>query len=247
MSVEIIQGVANPPCKHCGCTASKKTGFERSGRQRFKCFRCERYYSAPSERDCTPFRGFRIPIAKCVDAMRCLTDGLGVRATGRLAGIDPDTVIRLVRATGFVRRCHSCQSPIPTGTPKYMFCSDRCQVWRTRDYYRRVDRPRRIEKPKDVKAPLYDATAIVLRNISGTHRHETLALSVAQEFSEENAADYLGPCYEAIAGACHLGIYDEGELRKLARDSVKRMWKETRTFAKSLHDIKEACGWEPIE
>lgn len=223
-----IQQPANQSCNRCG-GRSKKFGFARNGRQRYRCHDCGRCFQI---HECSPFTGMRIPQSKCVNVMQCLTEGMGVRGSASCVGVDPATVIRLIRVTGFVRRCRTCDKPIPGGTSKYWFCSLGCQAWRQ-------------NKRRTPTTPLFDATANVLRTIASTHGHERLALEVAQEISELNAADYLGPCYEAIATACHRGIVDEQELRLLARDNAKRMWRETHSFARSLQQIRDGSGWEP--
>lgn len=71
-----------------------------------------------------------------------------------------------------------------------------------------------------------------------------MAMKFAQEISELDAAEYLGPCYEAVVTGCRNGINDENDLRKLSRTAVKQMWKQTKSYTMGLDERRERWGLE---
>lgn len=63
----------------------------------FKCHSCERTFS---ERRGTPLFGMRLAEEKIFLVLRCLVEGNGIRATGRIADVDKDTVVEIVKRFG---------------------------------------------------------------------------------------------------------------------------------------------------
>jgi hypothetical protein len=94
--------------------------------------------------------------------------------------------------------------------------------------------------------PLYEATANILRTAEACPLPDdaALALSLATEISQCRAAEFLGPCYEAVLAGHSSGVAGD-RLRDLARQYVARMWRETRTWAESIDDMKDRTNWEP--
>jgi predicted nucleic acid-binding Zn ribbon protein len=158
-----------------------------------------------------------------------------MRGAALNVGVNRNTATNIIRVSGYVRRCRTCGKPI-TGN-RFWYCSNGCQEWKKKQR-------ERVVQPK---TPLYDATANILRTLElgSCDDHVSLALKAAEDISERNAAYYLGAAYEGIADACLEGITDEEELLSRAKDSIKRQWKETITWAKSLDGLKDACGYEP--
>jgi len=77
------------------------------GPQRRRLLRCRTCKARFSERQGTPLFGARLPDEKALAVLRHLADGGGVRQTGRLVGVDKDTVVRYaLRAGDHARRLH---------------------------------------------------------------------------------------------------------------------------------------------
>ena len=55
--------------------------------QRYQCLRCGKYFSAAQ-----PLGDLRIDHAKAIQIIKLLTEGVGIRATGRLVDCDHHTV-----------------------------------------------------------------------------------------------------------------------------------------------------------
>ena len=68
------------------------------------CRTCKKRFS---ERKGTPLFGLRLPEQKMVSVLDHISEGCGVRKTGRLVGVHPDTVTRYSRAAGeFAKALH---------------------------------------------------------------------------------------------------------------------------------------------
>ena len=79
----------------------------RYGPQQRRLLRCRTCKARFSERKGTPLFDSRLPADQAVAVLRHLADGCGVRQTGRLAGVDKDTVVRYaLRAGGHAERLH---------------------------------------------------------------------------------------------------------------------------------------------
>lgn len=86
-------------CICCGSETKKFGSFKtRSGTvQRFRCLNpsCGKTFNEQRR-----FVGLCLDESKIVQIIRCLTEGVGVRATARLVGCDKNTVLEVVRVIG---------------------------------------------------------------------------------------------------------------------------------------------------
>ncbi|MGB7748385.1 MAG: IS1 family transposase [Verrucomicrobiia bacterium] len=84
-------------CLACGGEIKKFGSFKtRSGSvQRFRCLECGKTFNEQRR-----FIGLCLDEAKIVQIVRCLTEGVGVRATARLTGCDKNTVLEVVNVIG---------------------------------------------------------------------------------------------------------------------------------------------------
>ena len=74
--------------------AGNLTAPARYGPHRRRLLRCRTCKARFSERKGTPLFDSRLPQEKAVAVLRHLADGCGARQTGRLVGVDKDTVVR---------------------------------------------------------------------------------------------------------------------------------------------------------
>jgi len=63
----------------------------------FQCKTCNRTFS---ERKGTPLFGIKLPEEKFYQVIRCLVEGNGTRATGRIVGCTKDTVTSVIKRVG---------------------------------------------------------------------------------------------------------------------------------------------------
>ena len=82
-------------CHNCKCEC-KKFGFHH-GFQRYRCRECGRTFSDIPER---PLDDLRVPLDKAVQIVNMLVEGVGVRATARLAQVHRDTVLNVFEVAG---------------------------------------------------------------------------------------------------------------------------------------------------
>ena len=93
-------------CLNRGCpdygqrNAGNLTVPMRYGPQRLRLLRCRTCKARFSERKQTPLFGCRLPADKAAAVLRHLADGCGARQTGRLVGVDKDTVVRYALRAG---------------------------------------------------------------------------------------------------------------------------------------------------
>jgi LacI family transcriptional regulator len=66
----------------------------RYGRHRRRLLYCKTCKARFSERKGTPLFDTRLPEAKVVEVLAHIAEGCGVRKTGRLVGVNKDTVVR---------------------------------------------------------------------------------------------------------------------------------------------------------
>ena len=79
----------------------------RYGPHRRRLLRCRTCTARFSERRGTPLFDGRLPDQQALAVLRHLADGCGARQTGRLVGVDKDTVVRFgLLAGGHARRLH---------------------------------------------------------------------------------------------------------------------------------------------
>jgi transposase-like protein/IS1 family transposase len=81
-------------CPKCSETA-KKHGKTRDGQQRYRCKACSLTFSEPK-----PLPGLSTDLKTAAMALKMLLEGMSIRATARLTGLDKDTVQRLVERAG---------------------------------------------------------------------------------------------------------------------------------------------------
>jgi hypothetical protein len=72
----------------------------RYGPHRLRLLRCRTCKARFSERQQTPLFDSRLPADKAAAVLRHLADGCGIRQTGRLVGVDKDTVVRYALRAG---------------------------------------------------------------------------------------------------------------------------------------------------
>lgn len=213
-------------CPSCQGRRFIRHGLDRNGGQRWKCTNCGRT-SINFVADRLRQAGIRIDSAKSVNFLLLIGKGLSLRKSADATGIARETGVRLVRSSGFVRKCRACGSPL-TGN-RFAYCSDGCQFWRSH-------------------RGAYDGTANVLRYIedNGCSDHVRLAIAIATEISERNMDEYLGPVYEGLEQAHAAGITDMKVLRNIGFQAVKKHWSEILTFrTASIEAMKDAHGFEP--
>ena len=80
----------------CNHARSKKCGATRAGTQRFKCLDCGKKFTDGTRQ----LGGMRVGIDRAAQIIRCLLEGLSVRATARLNGVDQHTVLDLLVLVG---------------------------------------------------------------------------------------------------------------------------------------------------
>jgi transposase-like protein len=98
----------NPDCPDYGRRGhGNLTVPARYGPHRRRLLRCRTCKARFSERKGTPLFDTRLPPGQAAAVLKHLADGCGVRQTGRLVGVNKNTVLRLGRqAGGHARRLH---------------------------------------------------------------------------------------------------------------------------------------------
>ena len=85
----------NPQCPDYGQRGKGNlTVPMRYGPQQRRLLRCKTCKARFSERKGTPFFGAQLPQDKVVDVLKHIAEGVGVRKTGRLCGVNKNTVVR---------------------------------------------------------------------------------------------------------------------------------------------------------
>ena len=107
-------------CQVCTHDKFKKHGKTRDGQQRYRCCDCGKTCSEPK-----PLYGLATDISKAAQALGMLLEGMSIRATARLTGLDKDTVQRIVEVAG--QQCHQFMAD----TMQNLTCTDiQCdEVW----------------------------------------------------------------------------------------------------------------------
>jgi transposase-like protein len=98
----------NPDCPAYGQRGrGNLTVCMRYGQRQRRLLYCKRCKARFSERKGTPLFGTRLPQEKVVAVLEHIAEGCGVRQTGRLTGVDKDTVARYgLRAGDHARQLH---------------------------------------------------------------------------------------------------------------------------------------------
>jgi len=92
-------GVSAVQCPTCQAEA-RKFGKDRKGNQRFQCTECSKTFSLAQP---APLGDMRIPLEDAVRCLHHLLEGVSVRATARLTGINRGTILDLMVMMG--ERC----------------------------------------------------------------------------------------------------------------------------------------------
>ena len=85
-------------CPQCG-ERPQRFGKTRDGQQRYRCAECQKTFSDPK-----PLAAKKTPIDKATFALGLLLEGMSVRATSRMTGLDKNTILRLMVQAG--EQCH---------------------------------------------------------------------------------------------------------------------------------------------
>ena len=98
----------NPACPDHGRRGhGNLTVTARYGPHQRRLLRCRSCKARFSERKGTPLFDTRLPPEKARAVLRHLADGCGVRQTGRLVGVNKNTVLRFgLQAGGHARQLH---------------------------------------------------------------------------------------------------------------------------------------------
>jgi LacI family transcriptional regulator len=98
----------NPDCPAYGRRGDGNlTVCARYGPHQRRLLYCKRCKARFSERKGTPLFDARLPDDRAKAVLEHLADGCGVRQTGRLTGVDKDTVVRYaLRAGAHARQLH---------------------------------------------------------------------------------------------------------------------------------------------
>lgn len=93
-------------CQNTSCTDYGKRGHGnlscamRYGAHQRRLLRCRTCKARFSERKGTPFFDSRLPPERVLSVLEHLDEGVGVRKTGRLVGVNKDTVVRYALLAG---------------------------------------------------------------------------------------------------------------------------------------------------
>jgi transposase-like protein len=91
----------NPKCPDYGQRGlGNLTAPMRYGPQRRRLLRCRTCKARFSERKGTPLFGAQLPEDKVVAVLSHIAEGVGVRKTGRLVGVNKNTVVRYCLLAG---------------------------------------------------------------------------------------------------------------------------------------------------
>lgn len=85
--------------ENCNHARNKKSGLTSNGTQRYRCLDCgKRYTQSTSTLD-----GMRIGTDKAALIIKCLSEGMGIRGTGRMTGASKGTILGTLALVG--ERC----------------------------------------------------------------------------------------------------------------------------------------------
>jgi len=85
-------------CPTCG-EEVQRFGRTRNGQQRYRCLECGKTFSEPR-----PLAGLLTAPKRAAMALNMLLEGMSVRATSRMTGLDKNTILRLMVQAG--EQCH---------------------------------------------------------------------------------------------------------------------------------------------
>ena len=83
-------------CHNCE-TQAKRFGKDRKGTQRFRCNTCAKTFTEYQDK---PLEGMYLPIEKAVTVLNMLLEGMSIRATQRITGVEKKTILKLLVLAG---------------------------------------------------------------------------------------------------------------------------------------------------
>lgn len=83
-------------CHNCEALA-KKNGKDKKGSQRFRCVPCNRTFTEYQDK---PLEGMYLPLEKAALVLNMLLEGMSLRSTSRLTGVEMHTILRLLTVAG---------------------------------------------------------------------------------------------------------------------------------------------------
>jgi transposase-like protein/IS1 family transposase len=86
-------------CHNCELQ-TKKFGKDRKGNQRFRCNGCKKTFSELQDR---PLGTMRLPMEKALQVLQLLVEGVSIRSTERITGVEKKTILSLLERVG--ERC----------------------------------------------------------------------------------------------------------------------------------------------
>ena len=86
----------------CECQSYKRNGKNRKGQQRYKCKSCGRRWTEDRIKPIGDMRigDMRIDLSSAVLVLKCLLEGMSIRATERLTNTNRETIINLLVLVG---------------------------------------------------------------------------------------------------------------------------------------------------
>ncbi|MBI3861027.1 MAG: IS1 family transposase [Planctomycetia bacterium] len=84
-------------CPSCSGENCKRNGKDRDGNQRYICRDCKKTFGDDRPR---PLGNMQLPIAKAVDCLKLLLDGMSIRAVERFTGVSRNTLCDLILQVG---------------------------------------------------------------------------------------------------------------------------------------------------
>ena len=92
----------NPKCADYGKRGAGNlmVNMRYGSQQQLRLLKCRTCRTRFSERKGTPLFDSRLPAEKVIDVLSHLSEGCGVRKTGRLLGVSKDTITRYARLSG---------------------------------------------------------------------------------------------------------------------------------------------------
>jgi transposase-like protein/IS1 family transposase len=113
----------------CSHERSKKFGKTKAGTQRFRCLDCGKVFVESTR----ALDGMRLPLDKAEQVIRFTMEGMGIRATARMAGVDQNTIMDLLALVG--TRCKRFSEATIVDVPvkdvqadelwSFVYCKDR--------------------------------------------------------------------------------------------------------------------------
>ncbi len=117
----------NPDCVDYGKRGHGNLSVSgRYGAHQRRLLRCRTCTARFSERKGTPLFDTRLPEDKAVAVLQHLADGCGVRQTGRLVGVNKNTVVRLGLVAG--QHAHQLHDELVAFSPANARCATRRKV-----------------------------------------------------------------------------------------------------------------------